>query len=63
MVKFSNILLLNLISPLLGFNSPEISFSNVVLPEPLGPIIETNSKLFISRLISDKIFFFIYSII
>ena len=39
------------ISPILGKYIPEISFNNVLLPAPLGPISATLSPYDISRLI------------
>ena len=51
------------ISPYVGDNKPAIKFSIVVLPQPLGPIIVTNSpeKIFKSKLdIANFLEFFTY---
>jgi len=40
--------------PAVGLIMPEITFNRVVLPDPLGPIITTNSPAWIFKLISFK---------
>jgi hypothetical protein len=40
------------IVPVVGGISPDTSISNVLLPQPLGPTIETNSPAAIARSIS-----------